>query len=147
MNNPAEPTINEWEDVVSAARAAFAVAIEGDDWLGVQYSDSAEEPAPQKVRLQWFTALGQRYLAITADLFDHSLLPADLALQINNKLPIGAVESEGENLLLRATVPLQGLAGLYFRRLIVHIARQAEHMRRTVAKHGAAVSPFSYCSD
>ena len=34
MTDLAETIINKWEDVVKAARADFAVAIEGDDWLG-----------------------------------------------------------------------------------------------------------------
>ena len=147
MTDLAETIINKWEDVVKSARADFAVAIEGDDWLGVQYSDSQEEPAPQKVRLQKFNALGQPYLAITADIFDQDIIPAELALRINNELPIAALEIEEGKYLLRATVPLQGLGQIYFRRLIVHVARQAEHMRRTLGKPGAAASPYSYCSE
>ena len=136
--------IARWDDVVACARSSFDVVIEGEQWIGFLHREDEADADPPKVKISMFTALGQPYVAITADLFDAALLDPGVALQLNHALPIAAIEREDDRILLRATVPLVGLGVVYFRRIALHVARQAAHMRRARGRAGTAESSHIY---
>jgi hypothetical protein len=120
--------VEGWREVASIVRESFEVVIEGDDWVGLLHEQV-------KVKVSELEALGRRFVAITADVFEKGAVTMDIALALNHVLPIGALELENDRYLLRATLPMVGLDPVDLRRVILHVGRQAAHMRHRRARN------------
>ena len=137
--------VASWDDVATIITGSFEVVIRGDDWLGLVHRDGLpDDQQPVKVKVAMLTALGQPYVTITADVLEASKLPPETALAINHALPVAALESEDDRILLRATVPMLGLGADYLRRITLHVARQAAHMQATHNVHTLRPALFAH---
>ncbi|MCE9578004.1 MAG: hypothetical protein K8W52_33035 [Deltaproteobacteria bacterium] len=119
-----------WADVVACARQHFAVVITGEQWFGIRYSATADDPDAVKIRVAGVRALDLPHVLVVAEVFAADVLDPAAALQLNHTLQVGALEIEDQKLLLRQLLPATGLDELTLRRTILYIARQTEHMRK-----------------
>jgi len=123
-----------WEDALASVRRWFQVVVEGDRWVGVEWEGA-------KVKVSSVEVLGRQFVAVIGDVFAANILDAQTVLALNHALPIGALENEDGELLLRAMLPLTGLDDVDLRRVVLHVCRQTAHMQSkqsTSAKHPIA---------
>lgn len=129
-----------WNDVLASVRTWFAVAIDGEDWVGLVREGT-------RIKLVRLVHLGRPFVAVIGDVFEATRLDAEAVLALNNALSIGALELEDHRLLLRAMLPLAGLDDIDLRRVILHVCRQVAHMQKMLPAVAPSPAAFVHYAD
>lgn len=146
MVDPAR-ALASWTELETCLANVFEIAIRGEQWLGIVHRSRRPGVEPVKVKVEATVALERSHVAITAPVFALAMLPPTTALAINHALELGALELEGTQYMLRATLPLAGLEAATLRATILHVARQAMHMVGMTSVPAQAVEAFVHYAE
>jgi hypothetical protein len=80
------------------------------------------------MRIAHMTLFGMEHVVLACNVHSASLLDEAVALEVNHRLSLGAIELTEGHLLLRTTLPMC-FEEPYLQRVIVHLFRQAAHMQ------------------
>lgn len=129
--------VSTWADAVAVVEKSYTLAMRETSWVGFVNGGL-------KVKVMRFEALGQPYVAITTEL-GGAQMAAGTALELNHRLPLGAIERDGEVLLLRLTLPLDGLKADYLRSALTHVCNEGKRLQQP--KRDVALAPFLHFSE
>ena len=128
-----------WEETKAHLERNFEIAAKGESWLGLVWSfPGADQPIPQRERVELAKAFGQPHILLLADVGPASIMDPATALAHNMSLACGSLAVTKGTLVVKQLLPLGDLSLSQLSRSLEYVAHEVARLRSQLQRDETA---------